>query len=68
MPSNGTAKKKSPTKRAAAAKAKPRLTNLKIPPTELAVIRANAKRHMGGNVSAWLREAGTKYRPNTRRA
>lgn len=46
------------------AKKNPRpMMGIKATLDEQAIIRANAKRFMKGNLSKWMRQAGQKYRP-----
>lgn len=39
------------------------LVPIKIHPREIRVMKRLAKKHAGGNFSAWLRHAGLRYRP-----
>jgi len=58
------AKKKSvrKSKKASKSKALP-LMNLKVSGKDRKVLNAKAKKHAGGNLSAWLRYAGSNYVP-----
>jgi hypothetical protein len=61
-------KLKKKTKKAARSIAKPhkpvpKLINLKVNKIELKLLVARAKRFAKGNMSLWLRHAGTKYTP-----
>lgn len=39
------------------------LMNLKVSKSDRAALLANANRYMKGNLSAWLRTAGMKFKP-----
>lgn len=41
----------------------PKLINLKVFKSEKAVISKKAKKYAGGNLSLWLKIAGSKYIP-----
>jgi hypothetical protein len=42
---------------------KTEIVNLKVTSQERGVLNALAKKHAGGNISAWLRHSGLNYRP-----
>lgn len=44
-------------------KEKPKLINLKVNKLELALVLAKAEKFADGNLSLWLRHAGTHYVP-----
>jgi len=50
-------------KKAATKNPKPVMITVKIPLTELWGLRTYAKKFAKGNLSAWLRHAGMRYRP-----
>lgn len=52
-----------PKVKAVAKVTKPVLVPIKIPVTQLRALKAHAKKHAEGNLSAWLRHAGLRYRP-----
>ena len=57
-------KKKSKSKKKPANKSKALpLLNLKVSGKDRKVLNAKAKKHAGGNLSAWLRYAGSNYVP-----
>jgi hypothetical protein len=45
------------------AKEKPVLVNLKVMKKELKALTAKARKYAGGNLSLWLRHAGTNHIP-----
>lgn len=45
------------------AKEKSPLVNFKASPKELRALNSNAKKYANGNLSLWLRHAGTHYVP-----
>lgn len=59
---------KSKKKKKTASKVKPKSTKpilvpIKIPPPQLKALKVQAKKYAEGNLSAWLRHAGLRYRP-----
>lgn len=63
MGSKKKASKKKKSKQPKQKGAKPILVPIKIPPTQLRALKLQAKKYADGNLSAWLRHAGLRYRP-----
>jgi hypothetical protein len=58
-------KRKMPAKTKAKSKPEaPKLMNLKVTRKDRALLTAMAKRYANGNLSAWLRLAGSEFRPS----